>query len=56
MRETMDCFAALAMTVWFNPMSFSSSRMIVAEAGRRRGRVQQRATFAAIGAFMAPSF
>jgi len=56
MRETMDCFAALAMTVWFNPMSFSSGRMIVAEAGRRRGRVQQRATFAAIGAFMAPSF
>jgi len=31
--------------------------MIVVEAGRqRRGRVQQRATFAAIGAFTAPSF
>jgi hypothetical protein len=57
MRETMDCFATLAMTAWFNPMPFSSSRLLVVWAGRRRrGRVQQRATFAAIGAFMAPSF
>jgi len=56
-RATMDCFATLAMTAWFNPMSVSSSRMAVVEAGRqRRGRVQQPATFAAIGAFTAPSF